>query len=145
MKQNYRAQQGFTLIELMIVVAIIGILAAIALPAYQDYVARAQASEALTSTAGVRADLAVFRAENPNFPAAGSPLHSATAELDGKYFDLGSATLGGSGVISVQFNAASQISGQTMTVTPRVTAQGQIAQWTCDGLTKANHIPSGCR
>jgi type IV pilus assembly protein PilA len=47
MKQNYRAQQGFTLIELMIVVAIIGILAAIALPAYQDYVARSQATERL--------------------------------------------------------------------------------------------------
>ena len=65
-------QKGFTLIELMIVVAIIAILAAIALPAYQDYTARAQASEALTATGGIRADLAVHQSENNSWPAAGS-------------------------------------------------------------------------
>jgi type IV pilus assembly protein PilA len=54
MKQNYRAQQGFTLIELMIVVAIIGILAAVALPAYQDYVARAKVSETVLAASSAR-------------------------------------------------------------------------------------------
>ena len=58
MKQTYRAQKGFTLIELMIVVAIIGILAAIAIPAYQDYVARSQVSEALSLSGGMRVAMA---------------------------------------------------------------------------------------
>jgi type IV pilus assembly protein PilA len=144
MKQNYRAQKGFTLIELMIVVAIIGILAAIALPAYQDYTARAQATEALSATAGIRADLAVQLAENNAFPAAGSPVHTATAALDGKYFAPTGAALGAAnGVITVTFDAG-RLSGQAMTLTPRTVA-GQIAQWTCAGLTNVNHIPSGCR
>ena len=141
-----KMQKGFTLIELMIVVAIIGILAAIALPAYQDYVARAQASEGLTSTAGVRADLAVARSETAAWPAAGSPLHTATAALDGKYYNAGGATLGnGTGIISVAFNTGA-LSGQTMTITPALSAAGdQITGWTCAGLTKPNHVPSGCR
>jgi type IV pilus assembly protein PilA len=140
------AQKGFTLIELMIVVAIIGILAAIALPAYQDYTARAQASEPLTSTGGIRADLAVFYSENNAFPAAGSDIHTATAALAGKYFAAGGATLGAAdGVISVVFNAGA-LNGQTMTLTPTVVAAtGQISRWTCAGLTRPQHIPSGCR
>ena len=141
MKKN---MQGFTLIELMIVVAIIAILAAIALPAYRNYVARAQATEALTASGGVRADLGVWRAENNAWPAAGSAIHTATAALDGKYFAPGGATVGaGNGVISVAFNAGS-LSGQTMTITPAVVGD-QISGWTCAGLTNPQHIPSGCR
>jgi type IV pilus assembly protein PilA len=60
MKQTYRAQQGFTLIELMIVVAIIGILAAIALPAYQDYSVRAKVSELLVAAAPARTAVSEF-------------------------------------------------------------------------------------
>ncbi|CAG4976564.1 pilin [Novilysobacter luteus] len=139
-------QKGFTLIELMIVVAIIAILAAIALPAYQDYTARAQASEALTATGGTRADIAVSVAENDAFPAAGDPVIAATALLDGKYFAAGGATLApDTGVISVVFDDGA-LNGQTMTITPALSANGdQISGWTCAGLTKASHIPSGCR
>ena len=141
-----KMQKGFTLIELMIVVAIIAILAAIALPAYQDYVARAQASEALTATAGVRADLGVELAENDGFPATGSPLHTATLALDGKYFAAGGAVLGDeNGVITVTFDDGA-LDTQSMTITPNLSATGdQISSWTCAGLAKANHIPSGCR
>ena len=55
-----RVQQGFTLIELMIVVAIIGILAAIALPAYQDYTVRAKVSEVMLAASGMKTDIAEF-------------------------------------------------------------------------------------
>ena len=144
MKQNYRAQQGFTLIELMIVVAIIGILAAIALPAYQDYIGRAQASEGLTATAGLRTDIAVYAQENGNFTGIGTDaaLLSQAAALDGKYF--GGVTVGGSGNLTIPFNAGIH-SGDTMSLTPTlVAATGQISQWTCAGL-QVKYLPSQCR
>ncbi len=140
-----KVQQGFTLIELMIVVAIVGILAAIALPAYQDYTARAQASEALKATGGLQADIAVAYSEDNAFPGPGSDVDNAAQLLSGKYFAAGGATVGAGGVINVAFSSGA-LSGQTMTITPNASAAGgQIASWTCTGLTNVNHIPSGCR
>jgi type IV pilus assembly protein PilA len=141
MKRN---QQGFTLIELMIVVAIIGILAAIALPAYQDYTARAQAAEALSITGGVRADLGVFRAENSAWPAVNSAIHTSANALVGKYIAANGVSVGaGDGIISVAFSAGA-LNGEKMTLTPTLT-NNQVSGWTCAGLTNTSHIPSGCR
>jgi type IV pilus assembly protein PilA len=146
MIKQQRNQQGFTLIELMIVIAIIGILAAVALPAYQDYTARAQASEALTSTAGVRADIGVAYAEDAALPAAGDDavVDANLAALEGKYFAAGGAVLTGAGVISVTFNDGVH-NGDTMTMTaiPNLAAT-QIAEWQCGGLD-VKYLPSGCR
>lgn len=139
-----KIQQGFTLIELMIVVAIIGILAAIALPAYQDYVARSQATEALTATAGIRADIAVHLAEEGDLPGNGdnAEIDDALAALEGKYFSAAGAALTGDGVISVEFDAGVH-SGETITLTAQESG-GQISGWECDGI-EAKYLPSACR
>lgn len=139
-------QKGFTLIELMIVIAIIGILAAIALPAYQDYTARAQASESLKATAGLQSDITTDTAEGPAGQITVSAQTQAAAQaLEGKYIANGQVTVSNQGVISVPFDAGA-LTGQTMTITPTlVQATNQISSWQCAGLTRAQHIPSGCR
>src|SRR5690554_505991 len=138
-------QKGFTLIELMIVVAIIGILAAIALPAYQDYTGRAQASEALTLTAGVRADIAVQLSET------GSASGISVSGLRGKYVSnvvfSNSATGGGvtGPQLSASFDSGVHSGKGPMTITADVdTSTGQIKKWVCDGLDD-KYLPSGCR
>ena len=79
------AQKGFTLIELMIVVAIIGILAAIALPAYQDYIARAQASEAFTLADGLKTSISTNRQNGKCFADGKDVATEGVDTIDGKY------------------------------------------------------------
>lgn len=142
------AQKGFTLIELMIVIAIIGILAAIALPAYQNYTARAQAAEPLKAGAGIQTDVATFYSENKAFPNAtkGQDIIDAAAALDGKYFAAGGMVLApDTGIITTTFDAGAN-SGKKLIVTPTAVATtGQISTWTCSGDLGDNRIPSGCK
>ena len=140
-----RAQSGFTLIELMIVIAIIGILAAIAMPAYQDYTARAQAAEGFQVTSGVRAQIGVYLAENASLTGVGanSSVLSIASNLTGVYID--DVSVGDDdGIITVSFNAGVH-NGGNITFTPMLNANGnQISGWTCGGLAP-QHLPSVCQ
>lgn len=139
--------KGFTLIELMIVVAIIGIIAALALPAYQIYIARSQASEALIVTEGLKNDIGIYYWEKGIFPPAGSNEINSASELGGKYFDIGDANLAPStGVITVNFTKGAN-AGKNITITPKpaLGSNNQIITWVCSGSIDAARLPATCQ
>jgi type IV pilus assembly protein PilA len=137
-------QKGFTLIELMIVVAIIGILAAIAIPAYQDYTIRAQISEGLALTAGIKASVGESFSQTGVMPAdrTTAGLSAVATDTQGKY--VASVDVGAGGIMTVMFGnkANSQISGKTLQITPYIQADRSIA-WRCGGADAPPGVLSG--
>jgi type IV pilus assembly protein PilA len=144
MKHN---QQGFTLIELMIVVAIIGILAAIALPAYQDYTARSQMAEAMSLASGARTAVTEFYTSTGNLPTNNASAGLATnTDIKGTYVNQVTVA---AGLITATLKGAAPVSegirGQTLVLSP-TTSAGSV-QWKCKGSTAATakYYPSSCR
>jgi prepilin-type N-terminal cleavage/methylation domain-containing protein len=138
--------QGFTLIELMIVIAILGILLAIAIPAYQDYMARARASEAMLAGAPVKAAISEFRLSNNAYPA---DLAAAgyTASANQSKFVSSVQAVGTAGAFSVTARATACPGGEpTFTFTPNAPATGSVAavDWTCSSSNIAC-APATCR
>ncbi|HEZ6163527.1 TPA: pilin [Neisseria meningitidis] len=159
-------QKGFTLIELMIVIAIVGILAAVALPAYQDYTARAQVSEAILLAEGQKSAVTEYYLNHGEWPANNSSAGVATSASDikGKYVQ--SVTVA-NGVVTAEMKSSGvnkEIQGKKLSLWAK--RQDGSVKWFCgqpvtrdangannDDVNKATgnneidtkHLPSTCR
>jgi type IV pilus assembly protein PilA len=143
--REMKKQQGFTLIELMIVVAIIGILAAIAIPAYQDYTIRAQVSEGLNLSGGAKAAATEFFQDRGTMPGSNTEAGlAASGQITGKYVASVAVV---DEVITVTYggDAHTTINGQAITLTADTTSAGSV-QWDCAGSgILPKHLPAACR
>ena len=147
-------QKGFTLIELMIVIAIIGILAVIALPAYQDYTARAQVSEAFALAEGQKAAVVEYYADKGAYPSTNAAAGVANAsKITGKY--VKSVSIGTDGIITATMNSSNvnaAITSKTLTLKPTASVDATSAAnnpgsftWTCGGTIDTKYRPASCR
>jgi type IV pilus assembly protein PilA len=161
-------QKGFTLIELMIVVAIIGILAAIAIPAYQDYTIRAQVSEGLTLASDIKAGVAEYMAQTGSWPTSLAEAGLGSGSLTdkaGRYVESIDVT---TGTIQIVYgkDVNAKINNSQLAIQPYVNPNGDVV-WRCgaadapadadadpgDGTASASgttdlsdkHMPASCR
>jgi type IV pilus assembly protein PilA len=145
-------QKGFTLIELMIVVAIIAILAAIAIPAYQDYLIRSQVSEGAVLSDGAKTAMGEYYSNRGDFPAAGASANTAVglakaASITGKYVSgVNVGTNKGMIIATFGTNANSKIQNKAIAFSA-ITNAGSVA-WSCTNAATTvdpKYLPTACR
>jgi type IV pilus assembly protein PilA len=137
-----KKMQGFTLIELMIVIAILGILLAIAIPAYNDYTIRARVSEGLNVAAAAKSAVSETRLSSNAFPT-GNASAGLPAAINSTY--VTSVVVGTAGTIQITYrNIDTQVNASTLVMTPSFA--GNTVRWECNGGNIDNRfIPARCR
>jgi len=137
-------QQGFTLIELMIVVAIIGILAAVALPAYQDYTVRAKVSEVILAASSAKTSVSEAAQVFGAMPAAASV---NVAPQSSKYVNsvFYTYTDASNATVTASAQGEAKVSGSNITLTGKLDSTTNQIVWTCSGTILSKYRPASCQ
>jgi len=139
-------EKGFTLIELMVVVAIVGTMAALAIPAYQDYTIRAQISEGLTLSAASQSAVEEYYSEHGDWPDKNEDAGlSDKRDINGKYTK--EVSVKKDGVIEIKFDNYAHFLIQNRKVYLMATDNNGSISWAClsEKKIKDNHLPPACR
>ncbi len=139
LRTRYAAQRGFTLLELMIAVAIIGILVALALPAYADFTTRTQVSEGIQMAAATESAVAESLQSTSQLP--GTNAAAGVVEAQGKYVSAIDVNAGGVITITYGANLPASVAGKTISIRPYYSADGATVSWICGYASST--VPAG--